>query len=51
MGDEYISLSTAMRELIGVHELLKEVSYIVFKSSELYTEYYTISKTIVTITQ
>ena len=40
-----------MRELIGFHELLNEVCYIVFKSSKLYTEYYTISKMFVTITQ
>ena len=40
-----------MRELIGVHEILKEVYSIFLKYSEVHTEYRTISKNFGTITQ
>ena len=44
MEAEYIALSTSMRELVGVRELLKELYSIVLKSSKLHTEYCTMSK-------
>ena len=45
MEVEHIFLSTAIFELVVVHELIKEVYYIALKSSEVHTKYRTISKT------
>ena len=51
MEAEYVTLFTAMHEIIGVCELLKKVYSIVFKSSEVHTEYCTIPKTFGTVPQ
>ena len=51
MEANYIALLTAMRNLVDVCGLLKEVYSIVIKCSEIHTEYYKISKTFGTISQ
>jgi hypothetical protein len=45
MEAEYIALSTAMRELIGIREILKEVQRLVFKVAEPMTDSPTYSMT------
>ena len=51
MESEYIALSQAMRELIGVREMLKEIYNVILKDSKLFNKltYHTISKTFSTI--